>query len=239
MVQHCVCVGGCILKTVWLWPYDKPRDKSNPHTHCSRHCWLQAENYTRPVVLDDVEAVLARCGDSERLLTRVQRITKREAPEAPIAPPRAINTDTASDAATADAAGGQPERLNVLVMFIDSLGRRHFFRRMPRSSAALQALAERGAGGKGAPKHGGGGKHGRGGKQDKAAGGITALYQFFRYHVTGFHTDPNTHVMYTGSPVENQRECTAACGQEWTLYCSMRAAAGRAGQQCALAACCQ
>jgi hypothetical protein len=176
----------------------------------------------------------------------VQPISKREAPEVHIAPPRpAVDTDNdaGSGAASADADGassGQPERLNVLVMFIDSLGRRHFFRRMPRSAAALQALAERGAGGKAAHKHGSGGRHGSGkhsSKQGKAAGGISALYQFFRYHVTGFHTDPNTHVMYTGSPYENQRECAAAFGPGLDSYLQHAlSAVGSAGHQHALPA---
>jgi hypothetical protein len=72
-------------------------------------------------------------------------------------------------AAAMDAAGASTpataERLNVLVLFIDSLGRRHFFRRMPRSAAALEGVA---------------------------SAGHASLYQFFRYHVTGFNTQPNS-----------------------------------------------
>ena len=118
------------------------------------------------MLLRGSEAVLARCGDKELLLTRVARRAQRAPPEPPLAPPR-TGTAPAGGEVQADQQGqaGQPERLNVLVLFIDSLGRRHFFRRMPATAAALEGLARR----------------------DGAS-----LSQFFRYHVTGFHTDPNT-----------------------------------------------
>ncbi|EFN55879.1 hypothetical protein CHLNCDRAFT_145486 [Chlorella variabilis] len=153
---------------------------------------LKEEPYTAPVQLSGVEAVLARCGEQERLLTRIAAVRQRLPPEPPLAlRPGAAGSDggqgsgssgggteEAGRPAGGAASGGQPERLNVLILFLDSLGRRHFFRRMPRSAAAVEAVARRGA---------------------------SSLHQFFRYHVTGFHTDPNTHVMYTGSPFENQR----------------------------------
>ncbi|KAL4451645.1 hypothetical protein ABPG75_007307 [Micractinium tetrahymenae] len=205
---------------------------------------LKPEPYHKPVQLGpETEAVLARCGEAERLLTRVAPRLERLPPEPPLVllnedeqqgegglaaaaaaaagakgkagtkpkggarRPAAEQTDAQeeeddegarereSDAAAAASgkaggkaggdgngggsgkADGSPEWLNVLVIFIDSLGRRHFFRRMPRSAAALEAVARRGS---------------------------SQLHQFFRYHVVGFHTDPNSHVMYTGSPIENQ-----------------------------------
>ena len=158
----------------------------------------QEEPYTAPVQLSGVEAVLARCGEQERLLTRIAAVRQRLPPEPPLAlRPGAAGSDggqgsgssgggteEAGRPAGGAASGGQPERLNVLILFLDSLGRRHFFRRMPRSAAAVEAVARRGA---------------------------SSLHQFFRYHVTGFHTDPNTHVMYTGSPFENQRAWLWAC----------------------------
>lgn len=93
----------------------------------------QAEPYVKPVQLNATEAVLARCGDAERLLLRVQRVATRPAPEPPLAKREAEPH--------AAAAAGKPPRLNVLVLFIDSLGRRHFFRRMPKAAAALEAVA--------------------------------------------------------------------------------------------------
>lgn len=92
----------------------------------------QAERYTKPVQLNATEAVLARCGDAERLLLRVKRLASRPTPEPPLA------TREAEPKAAATA--GKPPRLNVLVLFIDSLGRRHFFRRMPKAAAALEAV---------------------------------------------------------------------------------------------------
>jgi hypothetical protein len=131
---------------------------------------MKAESYTKPVQLNATEAVLARCGDAERLLLRIERLTARPSPEPPLAKREAEPR--------AAAAAGRPPRLNVLVLFIDSLGRRHFFRRMPKAAAALEAVA----------------------RSRRAS-----LYQFFRYHVVGFHTDPNSHVMYTGTPF-NERQ---------------------------------
>lgn len=143
---------------------------------------MKAETYSKPVQLGGTEAVLVRCGSAERLLTRVQRKTQRKAPEPPLAKPRR----SSSGQAAGKAGAGEAERLNVLVLFIDSLGRRHFFRRMPRTAAALEAVARRDGSG---------------------------LHQFFRYHVVGFHTDPNTHVMYTGSPFDNPSR--ARCCGAW------------------------
>ena len=57
-------------------------------------------------------------------------------------------------AADPAAAPGGP-KLNVLVLFIDSVSRRHFFRRMGKTAAALEEIAARGA---------------------------ADVYQFFRYH---------------------------------------------------------
>ena len=67
----------------------------------------------------------------------------------------AATAGAAGTAGTAGAAGPEEQPLNVLVLFFDSVSRRHFFRRLPRSVAALEELAH----GPGAP---------------------TELYQFFR-----------------------------------------------------------
>ncbi len=83
--------------------------------------------------LNATEAVLARCGTAERLLLRVKRVAARPAPEPPLAK-REAEPQAASKA-------GKPPRLSVLVLFVDSLGRRHFFRRMPKAAAALEAVA--------------------------------------------------------------------------------------------------
>lgn len=126
--------------------------------------------YTKPVVLRGVEAVLARCGAKELLLTRVAQRTQRASPNPPLAPPRGAAAPAGKEGKAAGKEG-RPERLNVLLLFIDSLGRRHFFRRMPATAAALEALAR---------------------------GGGSTLHQFFRYNVVGFHTDPNTCVRGVG-----------------------------------------
>ena len=49
----------------------------------------------------------------------------------------------------------------MLILFFDSVGRRHFIRRMPEAAKALEVLAS-------------------------GPDSISRLYQFFRYHVTGW-----------------------------------------------------
>lgn len=65
-----------------------------------------------------------------------------------------------------------PPKLNVLFLFMDSVSRRHFFRRLPKSVKALEEMHE---------------------------SGHSELYQFFRFHSVGFHTGPNSRAFYTGT----------------------------------------
>ena len=68
------------------------------------HAHMQEERYgPDPMLLNDTEAVLVRCGSAERLLARVKQQLERSLPEPPLAPSR--GTPGAPAAAEADAAG--------------------------------------------------------------------------------------------------------------------------------------
>lgn len=173
---------------------------------------LQAKPYVGPVQLETTEAVLARCGDAERLLVRVAAKLPTAMQAAEANPSSTGNSSDAhvpaSDKVDALQAGALPtgtditaslspgstvsfspgthpssrgspaspmagsspaspsaedQPLNVLVIFIDSLQRRRFFRRLPKTVAALEGLPA-------------------------TSGGATTLYQFFRHHIVGINT---------------------------------------------------
>lgn len=111
---------------------------------------LQPEIYTQPVQLAS-EAVLARCGEEERLLVRVQPLQARSPPEPPLL---SVQPSSSSKNGSSSGAGGLPSAdsgegggysmapgpLNVMVFFIDCLSRRHFFRRLPATAKALEGI---------------------------------------------------------------------------------------------------
>lgn len=241
-----------------------PRHNSSPlppskiATAAFQRAPLQAHPYEGPVQLKGTEAVLARCGNAERLLVRVAvqlpadtqghnttagnstaaagsnctaqaaapaqplssggssdaevplgrgagcgfqatNITTAPDSEGQAAAAAGNGTSTAEDAATAQppsgdsssssaeapsasngtsngtgagvpkillrniTAGPEDQPLNVLVILVDALQRRHFFRRLPKTAAALEALPA-------------------------SSGGATTLYQFFRHHIVGLNT---------------------------------------------------
>lgn len=72
----------------------------------------------------------------------------------------------------------QPAKLDVVIIFIDAVSRRGFHRRLRRSASALQEADNK---------------------------GLTRLYQFFRYSVVEFCTEPNSRAMFQGT-IERQTE---------------------------------
>jgi len=66
----------------------------------------------------------------------------------------------------------QSQKLNVVFLFLDATSRRGFHRRLHKTVAALEAADAR---------------------------GVTRLYQFFRYNVLAFCTEPNARAMFQGT----------------------------------------
>jgi len=110
--------------------------------------------YTEPVELNDIEAVYVNCGDQGKLVTRIAgRRVDPVKEEQPI------------------------EKLNVLVLYIDAVSRRQFFRSLPKTVKKLESLH---------------------------TSGIMHLNQFFRYGVIGFNTLRNSNGLFAGMQYDNE-----------------------------------
>ncbi|KAG0290543.1 hypothetical protein BGZ97_006150, partial [Linnemannia gamsii] len=69
----------------------------------------------------------------------------------------------------------KPRKPNVMVLFMDAVARRQFYRKLAKTAAVVASL-------------------------DKSSQGGPQLHEFFRYHAVGFNTDPNSRVVYTNTP---------------------------------------
>lgn len=136
-------------------------------------------NYSAPVRLgDSAEAVIVYCGASRKIAIDV------------------IPTKSPFEASNSGSARSPtPNAPNVLLLFVDSVSRRHFLRRLPRLVSHLAKFAR--------PSH-------------SAASDAPTLFEFFRYHLTHFATDENTRAIYTGSWIANTGE--AALPTLWELF---------------------
>eukprot|EP00833_Pecoramyces_ruminatium_P012455 jgi/Orpsp1_1/1186487/evm.model.d7180000050978.1 len=113
-------------------------------------------NYTEPVDLKNVEAVYVTCGNQSKLVTRIAE--RRVGP----------NKDS------------QPiEKLNVLMIFIDALSRRQFYRNLPKTAEKLERIHK---------------------------SGISHLNQFFRYGIIGKNTEANSLGLFVGLQAEGKRK---------------------------------
>ncbi|EZG68904.1 putative transmembrane protein [Gregarina niphandrodes] len=70
---------------------------------------------------------------------------------------------------------------NILILFIDAVGRKQFFRRLTQTKAALEGMDWEAT-------------------MSRSLADVSSsnLYQFFRYHSVGFNTGPNTQALFTG-----------------------------------------
>jgi len=113
-------------------------------------------NYTEPIDLKNIEAVYVTCGNQSKLVTRIAG--------------RRINPKLDK----------QPiEKLNVLMIFIDALSRRQFFRNLPKTAKKLEIIHK---------------------------SGISHLNQFFRYGIVGKHTEANSLGLFVGLQMSNKRK---------------------------------
>lgn len=136
--------------------------------------------YTGPVHLSrSVEAILVHCGTVTELRFFLQ-VAERF---------------SESLAATPAA----PRPLNVLLVFMDAVGRRHAVRRLPHTMRTLEALH----------------------RPDVDIG--HRLSQFFRYHTVAFNTNGNTRAMFTGSADSKPSQITLFEEAANTSYALMRA----------------
>jgi hypothetical protein len=92
------------------------------------------------------------------------------------APPLAASLPPPPIAPPADGAGKQ-QAPNVMIIVLDAVSRLQVFRKLPLTVAALERLSAAGG-------SGGNASH--------------ELFQFFRYHITGFSTGPNTMGLFSG-----------------------------------------
>src|SRR5690606_12576687 len=122
------------------------------------------------------EAIVARCGDVDNLLVRcvrnesvVKRVREFEA-----------GKQTASSGSTDSndqADHGNPfPRLNVLIVYLDAVSRRHFHRKLPQTVSFLETI-----------------------HRGEFRNNVSSVYQFFGYHALGVMTKLNLRAMYTGT----------------------------------------
>lgn len=150
-------------------------------------------DYAKPFLLpEDQESVLVHCGDVTELRTNLQ-VSKRiraHLNEVSSRPKSQVGKQTTRNT----------ERpVNVLVLFFDAVGRRQLIRRLPKTMEVLENLHS--------PSNDAPLKKNKETTDDRDG---SRLFQFFRYHVLGFNTDPNTRALYTGDTALNNESRSIA-----------------------------
>ncbi|KAI1308405.1 hypothetical protein EDD11_004295 [Mortierella claussenii] len=157
----------------------------------------QRRTYTEPVLVNDagVEAIVANCEDKvskvlirlvrdEDVLKRVQTVEEAHLEQAETTSAEQeeeqeqelagmLNGDKSTT--TTNQTKDSMRKPNVMVLFMDAVARRQFYRKMAKTAAVV-------------------------GNLDKSAQGGPQLHEFFRYHAVGFNTDANSRVVYTNHP---------------------------------------
>ncbi|KAF9907399.1 hypothetical protein EC991_010959 [Linnemannia zychae] len=158
--------------------------------------------YTEPVHVNDVgvESIVANCEQdvskilirvtrNQEVLGRVEAVAKiHEEQEETTTSVDAeqeqeltniLNDETGSNNNESKAAKlkEKPRKPNVMVLFMDAVARRQFYRKLAKTAAVVANL-------------------------DKSKGGGPQLHEFFRYHAVGFNTNANSRVIYTNTPDE-------------------------------------
>ncbi|CAO3572089.1 unnamed protein product [Mortierella alpina] len=146
--------------------------------------------YTEPTLVNDegVESIVANCEPEvskilirvtrhEAVLDRVKAVDKarKEQEETTTIMEQELVDKLHDDYAE------PTRRPNVMVMFMDAVSRRQFYRKLAKTSAVVASL-------------------------DKTAQGGPQLHEFFRYHAVGFNTDANSRAIYSNSSTSNGRD---------------------------------
>ncbi|KAG0366796.1 hypothetical protein BC939DRAFT_503740 [Gamsiella multidivaricata] len=145
----------------------------------------QRRDYTEPVLVNDdgVESLVAHCeaGVSkilirvvrdEAVLERVRTVEKVRQEQEETTTVEQEMADVLND--ETDGHGQRTRKPNVMVLFMDAVARRQFYRKLPKTAAVVASL-------------------------DKTTQGGPQLHEFFRYHAVGFNTDANSRVVYTNA----------------------------------------
>ncbi|KAF8926164.1 hypothetical protein EDD21DRAFT_371971 [Dissophora ornata] len=148
----------------------------------------ERRTYTEPVLVNDlgVESIIATCEPEvskvlirvvrdEAVLERVKGVEKarQEQEETTTADHEQDLVDVLNGEAEKDAELAR--KPNVMVLFMDAVARRQFYRKMAKTATVVASL-------------------------DTSAQGGPQLHEFFRYHAVGFNTDANSRVVYTNTP---------------------------------------
>ncbi|KAF8926692.1 hypothetical protein CPC16_002498, partial [Podila verticillata] len=141
------------------------------------------KEYTEPVVVDDagVESVVAHCEEGvskvlirvlreDSVLERVRNLNKARK-ELEETTGMVQDDDTQEQGDSEKSSDRKP---NVLVLFMDAVARRQFYRKLAKTSATVAHL-------------------------DKSQEGGPQLHEFFRYHAVGFNTNANSAAIYTNA----------------------------------------
>lgn len=110
----------------------------------------------------EIDTVLARCGDAEpKLVYRIPEVETKAGHYNQLAP--------------------LPNALNVVTLFVDSISRPMFHRRLPKTVAALELAGH-------SPEATG----------KNISSSPATLFDFFRFHTVGINTGPNTRALWAG-----------------------------------------
>ncbi|KAF9582030.1 hypothetical protein BGW38_000749 [Lunasporangiospora selenospora] len=154
---------------------------------------VEHKTYTEPVIVNSpsIEAIVASCGaeESKLLLRVVRQESVLERVEAVAKAQMETRQSTEMDGRQKmvdtthgqepgqDDATPQNRKPNVLVLFMDAVARRQFYRKLAKSASTIERL-------------------------DQTAKGGPQLHEFFRYHSVGFNTDDNSRAIYTNHTKE-------------------------------------
>ncbi|KAF9578075.1 hypothetical protein BGW38_006334 [Lunasporangiospora selenospora] len=147
---------------------------------------VERKNYTEPVLVNSpsTEAIVAKCGPegSKLLLRLVRQESNLERVKAILKVQKEMeqSTETVSENEMVDVLHGQgsdqdgsaSRKPNVLILYMDAVSRRQFYRRLAKTASTIERL-------------------------DRTADGGLQLHEFFRYHSVGLNTNDNTRTLYT------------------------------------------
>ncbi|KAF9101415.1 hypothetical protein BGX27_011491 [Mortierella sp. AM989] len=145
-------------------------------------------NYTEPVLVNNegVESIIANCEPgvskvlirvirNDAVLDRVKAVGEASRLESNIAnTAQGEQVGNSIEKANRNHKNEERTKPNVMVIFMDAVSRRQFYRKLAKSSAVVGSL-------------------------DKTAQGGPQLHEFFRYHAVGFNTDDNSRAVYSNT----------------------------------------